>query len=112
LSDQLTDAPEVVGTYLDAKTATDIDATVGCFTRDAVVHDEGRDHVGADAIRAWAEGVVTTFELTRTIREVRPLGPGTVVAVEVAGNFPGSPVVLHHHFSVDGDRITALTICP
>ncbi|MDT7622961.1 MAG: hypothetical protein QOF99_3862, partial [Pseudonocardiales bacterium] len=40
--------------------------------------------------------------------------PTTAAAlrVEVAGNFPGSPVVLHQHFSLAGDRIAALTICP
>lgn len=40
-------------------------------------------------------------------------GAATVVQLEIAGDFPGSPVNLHHHhFTVVGDRTAALTICP
>jgi hypothetical protein len=34
------------------------------------------------------------------------------VSVNVEGDFPGSPIRLHHHFTLDGDRISALTVCP
>ena len=40
------------------------------------------------------------------------IGAATLVDIRVAGNFPGSPVELHHHFTVSNERITALTICP
>jgi len=33
-----------------------------------------------------------------------------IVRVVVKGDFPGSPVELHHHFSLADLRITALTI--
>ncbi|MFC5946889.1 nuclear transport factor 2 family protein [Pseudonocardia lutea] len=112
MTETLVDAPAAVTAYLRAKTNTDVDSVVGCFAPDAVVHDEGRDHVGTAAIRAWAEGVASAYTLTRTVRSVRGVGPATVVAVEVAGDFPGSPVVLHHHFTSTDDGIAALTICP
>ena len=35
-----------------------------------------------------------------------------IVQVKLEGNFPGSPVELHHHFSLAGYKIAALTICP
>ncbi|MEU7814888.1 nuclear transport factor 2 family protein [Pseudonocardia sp. NPDC049154] len=108
----LVDAPEAVATYLRAKTDTDVGTIVGCFTPDAVVHDEGRDHVGTAEIRAWAEGVAAAYTLTRTVRSVRGVGAATVVAVEIAGDFPGSPVLLHHHFTLADGSLAALTICP
>ncbi|GAA4702908.1 nuclear transport factor 2 family protein [Pseudonocardia yuanmonensis] len=112
MSETLVDAPEAVAAYLRARTDTDVETIVGCFAPDAVVHDEGRDHVGTEAIRAWTNGVAAAYTLTRTVRSVRSIGPATVVAVEVAGNFPGSPVVLHHHFTLTDRGIAALTICP
>ncbi|GAA0935723.1 nuclear transport factor 2 family protein [Pseudonocardia zijingensis] len=104
------DLPPVVATYLQAK--ADAHTAAGCFAPDAVVHDEGKDHIGVAAIRDWVEGVVAAYDLTRTTRTVRTIGNATLVEVEVAGNFPGSPVVLHHHFTLTDDLITALTICP
>jgi hypothetical protein len=82
------------------------------FTSDAVVHDEGRTHVGLDAIRAWNAEVAAAFNFTRTIRNVALPGNAAVVVVKLEGNFPGSPVELYHHFSVVGERISAMTICP
>ena len=105
------EAPKAVVTYLQAKFDQDLDRIVAAFADDAVVHDEGNDHVGADAIRTWATGVSTAFEMTRTVLGTRVLGAATLVDVQVAGNFPGSPVDLHHHFTVSDERITALTIC-
>ncbi|MEU1597948.1 nuclear transport factor 2 family protein [Streptomyces sp. NPDC005708] len=104
--------PPVVVTYLKAKADADVHTTVACFTPDAVVHDEGKDHIGVAAIRDWAVGVVATYDLTRTIRTVRTSSDATLVQIEIAGNFPGSPVVLHHHFTVSDGLIAALTICP
>jgi hypothetical protein len=112
MSETLVDAPGAVATYLRAKTGTDVATIVGCFTPDALVHDEGRDHVGTAAIRTWAEGVATAYTLTRTVRSVRSVGAATVVGLQIEGNFPGSPVVLHHHFTLADGGIAALTICP
>jgi SnoaL-like domain len=126
LSEDL-DVPTVITTYLAAKLGSEVDTILDCFTEDALVHDEGQDHRGRAAISAWLGELSSKYTLT-----YRVLGadrwPATVPAtttptttepataaalrVEVAGNFPGSPVVLHEHFSLAGDRITALTICP
>ena len=107
-----TDIPTPVATYLTAKDGGDGAAAVECFADDAIVHDEGRDHVGIDAIPDWTDTISATYELTRTVLETRRSGAATLVRIRVAGNFPGSPVELHHHFTVSEDRITALTICP
>lgn len=105
------EVPAAVSAFL-ATPFTEAEAVARCFADDAVVHDEGTDHVGVGAIRAWAGAVGAAVEFTRAVREVRRVGAATVVGIEVAGPFAGSPVRLHHHFTVDGDRIAALTICP
>lgn len=125
LSEDL-DVPTVISTYLAAKLGSEVDTILDCFTDDALVHDEGKDHLGRVAIRAWLGELASKYTLTyrvlgahrwpATAATAAPTttAPTTAAAlrVEVAGNFPGSPVVLHQHFSLAGDRIAALTICP
>jgi hypothetical protein len=107
-----TDIPAPVAGYLEAKAADHVEAVLKNFADDAIVHDEGKDHAGISAIRDWAAEIATRYQLERTVVETRRIGAAAVVLVRVAGNFPGSPVDLHHHFTVSEDRITALTICP
>jgi hypothetical protein len=129
LSEDL-DVPTVISTYLAAKLGGEVDTILDCFTDDALVHDEGKDHLGRVAIRAWLGELASKYTLTyrvlgahrwpATAATAAPTAAPTTTApttaaalrVEVAGNFPGSPVVLHQHFSLAGDRIAALTICP
>ncbi|MFD7658455.1 SDR family oxidoreductase [Actinosynnema sp. NPDC059797] len=73
---------------------------------------DGGTHVGLDAIRAWTDAVASAFTFTRTVTDTTTAGNAVVVRTRVASDLPGSPVDLHHHFSLDGDRISALTICP
>ena len=82
------------------------------FTDDAVVHDDGRTYVGLEAISAWTEGTAAAFSFTRTIIDVTRRADAAIVRARLEGTFPGSPVDLHHHFSLADGRITALTICP
>ena len=44
--------PKPITDYLDADKAKDADRLALCFAGDALVHDEGRDYRGRDAIRA------------------------------------------------------------
>jgi hypothetical protein len=121
LSEDL-DVPTVISTYLAAKLGSEVDTILDCFTDDALVHDEGKDHLGRVAIRAWLGELASKYTLTYRVLGAHrwpttappTTAPTTSAAlrVEVAGNFPGSPVVLHQHFSLAGDRIAALTICP
>jgi hypothetical protein len=79
------------------------------FADDAVVEDEGRIRRGIEAIRAWRGEVPA---VTYTVREVVPAGEGHDAHVDVAGDFPGSPVRLRFHFVFTGGRIALLTIRP
>lgn len=117
-----TDIPAPVADYLKANVDEHVEAVLKNFAGDAIVHDEGKDHVGIPAIRHWAaerslrsehrSEISTRYRLERTVVETRRIGAAAVVLVRGTGNFPGSPVDLHRHFTVSEDRITALTICP
>jgi len=45
--------PEIITRYFAAANRFDAASAAECFTSDARVHDEGHDHVGQDAVRAW-----------------------------------------------------------
>jgi hypothetical protein len=117
-----TSIPAPVADSLKGKVDDHVEAVPKNFADDAVVHDEGENTVGISAIRNWAaerglrsehrSDISTKYRLERTVVESHRIGAAAVVLVRVAGNFPGSPVDLHHHFTVSEDRITALTICP
>ncbi|MCD2105730.1 MAG: nuclear transport factor 2 family protein [Rhodococcus sp. (in: high G+C Gram-positive bacteria)] len=105
----MTDSAKVPGAaraYFDGGDVRDV------FTEDAVVRDDGRTYVGIEEIVAWKSAVSTAFTFTQKIESVNTPGSAVVVSVKVEGDFPGSPVQLHHHFTLDGDRISALTVCP
>ena len=98
--------PGAARAYFDGGDARDV------FTEDAVVRDDGRTYVGIGEIVAWKSAVSTAFPFTQKIESVHTPGSAVVVTVNDEGNFPGSPIRLHHHFTLDGDRISALTVCP
>ncbi len=104
------DLPAPVSAYYAAKNAHDIDAMLAPFAEDAQVRDEGEDHRGGPAIRAWMEHTTRKYKVTSTPEEATQDGDGLVVRALVAGNFPGSPAHLTYRFVIVGDRIARLEI--
>lgn len=106
------DLPPVIHAYFLADRGGDLEALGGCFAADAVVRDEGRDHVGIDAILAWKAGASRVYRYTSTPFAIAEQDGRTVVTSRLVGDFPGSPVDLRYLFRIDGDRIAALEIRP
>jgi hypothetical protein len=106
------DLPTAIRSYLDTPNEQVGSRLSELFTEDAVVHDEGRTHVGLESIQRWNDDVASAFRFTREVIEYLVRGRAAVVRVRIDGNFPGSPVELHHHFSLHGDKIALMTICP
>jgi len=104
--------PGILDRYFNAQNAHDIDAMVACFAPDATVRDEGRNQVGAEAIRAWKIDTSTRYRITAEPIESRNDGDRTVVVVKVSGTFPRSPANLTYRFGFSADgRIGALEVC-
>jgi hypothetical protein len=103
-------ATELIHRYFDLAPQPDVDAYFAQFAEDAVVEDENQRHHGITAVRAWR----TTVPLvTYTVHDVKEIDTGHDAHVDIAGDFPGSPVRLTFHFQFAADgRITLLTIRP
>ena len=61
-----TKLPEPLSSYYEAVNARDIETTIGVFAADGVVWDEGEEHRGRDAIRAWTQKVTAKYVLIAT----------------------------------------------
>jgi SnoaL-like domain len=102
--------PAPIRAYFDADQDRSGAALVGAFAPDAVVKDEGKTHVGRDAIEAWWRAAKAKYEHTAEPCEIRDEGGLCIVRARVTGRFPGSPALLRFAFQLEDGRIAALEI--
>ncbi|WP_140943711.1 nuclear transport factor 2 family protein [Prosthecodimorpha hirschii] len=110
---RMTDSlPRSIQDYFSGKNARDLDIAVSGFAETATVKDEGRDHTGPAAIRAWIAETIAKYDDRATARRSATRGNVVEVAAEVSGAFPGSPILLRFDFTMKADRIVRLEIAP
>lgn len=107
-----TNLPLSLSAYFTGKNARNFAQAVSGFAPDAVVKDEHRDHVGTEEITAWVEASTAAYDDQVTVRDVETDGNDVVVTGEVAGTFPGSPIVLRFRFTMADSLIRRLAIAP
>jgi ketosteroid isomerase-like protein len=108
----MTPLPAPVAAYLDAANRLDSAAVAQCFTADAVVGDEGERYHGPEAIAAWASATIARYRPHAEPRALDGADGRYRLTALVAGDFPGSPVILAYRFTLNGERIAALEIAP
>lgn len=102
--------PDPIQSYFDADGSVDAPAPLAAFADDAIVKDEGNTHIGHAAIEAWWRAAKAQNQHRTTPRERSDKGNVTTVRGEIAGQFPGSPVLLAFTFRIASDRIAALEV--
>jgi ketosteroid isomerase-like protein len=95
----------VLQAFVNAQNTHDTDALLECFTGDALVHDEGRDYQGADAIRAWSDDINERYNLTMEVLGVVEQEQETRLTSLVSGNFDGSPAELTYFLTLRDGKI-------
>ncbi|MFF3440368.1 nuclear transport factor 2 family protein [Streptosporangium sp. NPDC002721] len=102
--------PSAVRRYFELAVLPDQDPYFALFADDATVEDEGVEHHGVAAIRAWRTAVP---DVVYTVTGADLTGDATDATADVSGDFPGSPVTLRFHFEYGADgRISVLRIRP
>ena len=96
--------------YFAATNAHDASAMVAAFAEAATVHDEGRDHAGVAAIRAWMNETIEKYDYNVEPVESSRSSSRVVVLVSLRGKFPGSPITLQYAFTLSGQKIAHLEI--
>jgi len=102
--------PKPVTNYLAAVETKDTDMLALCFADDAVVHDEGRDYRGLDAIRSWKQETQMKYKYRMEPLDASVSGKTVKLRARLTGDFPGSPVDLDYTFTLANDKITSLEI--
>lgn len=105
------DLPAPIAAYFAADT-TGAEAVAQCFTDGAVVIDERREYRGRTAIARWKAEVSAKFRYTVERIGANTSGSQTTVTGRLTGDFPGSPVELRYHFTLEGDKIARLEVAP
>jgi NAD(P)-dependent dehydrogenase (short-subunit alcohol dehydrogenase family) len=102
--------PSPVRAYFEAANGADADVVAACFAEDAHVQDEGRDHVGRAAVRAWADDARRKYRFQAEPRSLEPEAGGFWVTAHLIGDFPGAPADLRYHFQLRDGKIADLAI--
>lgn len=109
----MTTLPKTIDAYVRATNNHDAAAFIGCFAKNAVVNDAGREFRGTDAIRAWSQSDIIQPLVTLEVLDVADQHGETVVTTKVDGNFDRTglpdPVIINHHFAIEDDKIVRLT---
>jgi hypothetical protein len=104
--------PEPIAAYFNADNR-DGEAVARCFTKHAVVKDEGHTHSGLAAIKAWKTEASAKYSYVSEPVSVERKGEGHyIVTSRLTGNFPGSPVDLRFVFRLERRKIAHLEIAP
>jgi ketosteroid isomerase-like protein len=99
-----------IAEYLAAVEETNSDKLAGCFSEDAVLHDEGGTYRGRDAIKAWSEDTQRKYKYTMEALDASVNGDTVRLRTKVTGSFPGSPIELDYLFTLANEKIISLKI--
>jgi hypothetical protein len=103
--------PPIVAEYLEAERARDGRRLSLCFAGNGVVHDEGKDRRGREAIREWKEEVDAKYKYVSEPLAASADENTVTVRARLTGDFPGSPVEVDQIFTLEGGKIVSLEIC-
>ena len=90
----------------------DGEAVARCFTKRAVVKDEGRTYSGLAAIKGWKAKASAKYSYISVPFAVEQKNGRYIVTSRLTGNFPGSPVDLRYAFRLERGKIALLEITP
>jgi hypothetical protein len=104
----------IVAEHLRAINASDTEAVVATFAKDAYVNDNRREIVGIDAIRRWVQKEIVGDHLKIDVREVIHRHDDTIVRGAYDGTYDKTnlpkELILSNYFGVRDGKIVRLII--
>src|SRR5260370_12907727 len=92
--------PPIIKDYIDASNAHDVRSILTCFADDAMVRDENTTHRGKTEIERWLRTTIEKYKFQFRPLRAEARNKETIVAVEISGTFPGSPISLDYRFGL------------
>jgi ketosteroid isomerase-like protein len=102
--------PPIIQKYIDSSNRHDVNSILSCFSDDAVVRDEREEFDGKDMVESWIVKTIEKYKFKFKPLSVKGQEPRVILVIEVSGAFPGSPVTLDYHITLERDKILSLTI--
>jgi hypothetical protein len=102
--------PHPIQNYIAASNAHDVPSILACFADDATVRDENTTHRGKIDIERWATETIEKYKFQLKPLRVADHANETVVALQISGTFPGSPITLDYRFAIANEKIASLVI--
>lgn len=102
--------PNTIEAFVKAQNTHDSAAHVACFTANAVVIDESKNHKGSQEIKAWIEETNAKYQTIMEPLEYAASAETGVLGAKISGTFEGSPIVLNYHFEFADGLIQSLKI--
>ncbi len=106
----ITNLPQVIESYFSASNAYDSRRLKECFTEDALLIDEEKEHHGPDEIDKQITGTNLEAQVKNQVIKVTEEKGAVIVTAIVSGNFDGSPVPLDFWFTLQEQKIKRLEI--
>ena len=102
--------PKLITDLVEAQNNHDAVAYSSLFSENAEVFDEGKNHIGKEAIQKWIEKSNQQYQTT-----LKPIGykeeeNRSVFTAEISGTFPGSPAILNFNLVLKQGLIQSLKI--
>ena len=105
-----TKLPQPISNYFTAANAHDVAAMSATFADEAIVRDEGREHHGRLAIRAWMKETIEKYDYQVEPLEASRAGEKVAVLASLCGTFPGSPTTIQYDFTLRAHEVLRLEI--
>lgn len=110
----MTETPAVLTAHIDAVNRFDTDGVVATFAADALVHDNGREFRGTEAIRNLVATDIVGARVTMTVTETVALPGVYVIRASYDGDFDKKglpdPLILTNYVVLDDALISAMFI--
>ncbi|ABI77691.1 conserved hypothetical protein [Hyphomonas neptunium ATCC 15444] len=107
-----TPLPPAIDRYFADNPEFDVERMLSPFAADAVVVDESKTRSGTEELRAWITEATLGAKAVATPVWATSEDGTHIVTANVAGAFPGSPVMLTFRFRLSEDKIAHLEIAP
>lgn len=102
--------PKVVSDFVNAQNSFDSEASANCFSETGIMLEEGKPYKGRAEIQGLLEETNEKYQSIMRPLEYTEDGSSSALSAEVSVNFPGSPAVLHFHFTIENNLIDYLKV--
>ena len=102
--------PAAIRQMLDAQANFDTIEFTAAFAMNAIVNDENQVYHGRKEIRQWNETTNTKYQPCFEVLDVFKINDEHILTIRMSGNFPGSPLAVKFHITLNDDLIVLLKI--